>query len=407
MSDTRDRSPSGEDGASLRPLGTIAGGTTGPTLRELLDEPLESATRITQKTLAWFPVRVWRHFLQHNGFLLAAGISYQALFTIFAAIYLGFAVVGAWLGGEPGAVERLIAIINSYIPNLISEQGLVKPEQVRDIAESSGSVLTITGIVALVVIVWTAIGFVTYTRRAVRDTFGLPYDSRSVIILKARDFVAAVIFGAALIAGAVLVQITTWALDLVLSLFGWHADSGWMNAVFRALTLLVAFAINTAALALLFRFLTGTLLLWRRILPGSILGGAALALLQVGAGLLLRYTPSNPLLATFAVLIGFLLWFRINGIVVLVAAAWISISTSDRDLPLVELTDQERRRMERQAVVIAAHVRLRDAEAQLAAAPWWRRPRARRAARAAQDELERAVSAPDFTVTPRVRDLLG
>ena len=32
--------------------------------------------------MAWFPVRVWRHFLIHNGFLLAAGVSYQALFAI-------------------------------------------------------------------------------------------------------------------------------------------------------------------------------------------------------------------------------------------------------------------------------------------------------------------------------------
>lgn len=48
--------------------------------------------------MAWFPVRVWRHFLIHNGFLLAAGVSYQALFASFAAIYVAFAIAGLWLG---------------------------------------------------------------------------------------------------------------------------------------------------------------------------------------------------------------------------------------------------------------------------------------------------------------------
>lgn len=376
-------------------------------LRERFDEPIERATQITQRTLAWLPIRVWRHFLQHNGFLLAAGISYQSLFTIFAAIYLGFAVVGVWLGGDADAVGQLVDLINSYIPNLISTDGLVKPEQVQQIADSSGGLLTITGAIALIVIIWTAIGFVTYARRAVRDTFGLPYDSRSYLLLKARDLLAALIFGVALVAGSVLVQMTTWALDLVFSFAGWTTDSTWSNVSVRLLTLLVAFAINALALALLFRFLTGTSLRWRRIWPGSLLGGGALAVLQFGAGLLLVYTPSNPLLATFAIFIGFLLWFRINGIVILVAAAWISVATSDRDLPLVEITPEERERREQHALRIAAGVHLRDARAALASAPWWRRPAERRRLRRAFAEL-RALepSARPEADQLRLRDVL-
>ena len=74
---------------------------TEKSLRERFDAPINRATRITQATLAWFPVRVWRHFLIENGFLLAAGVSYVALFACFAAIYLAFAIAGLWLGGSP------------------------------------------------------------------------------------------------------------------------------------------------------------------------------------------------------------------------------------------------------------------------------------------------------------------
>jgi membrane protein len=175
----------------------------------------------------------------------------------------------------------------------------------------------------------------------------------------------------------------------------------------RALSLVVAFLVNAVALALLFRFLTGTSLRWRRIWPGSILGGAALALLQVGAGLLLRYTPSNPLIATFAIFIGFLLWFRITGIVILVAAAWIAVSTSDRDLPLVELTDAEREALEVHALSVAAQVRLREARERAHHASWWQRPVARRRVRrAARERDAAAAAAAALTARPRFRHFL-
>lgn len=364
-------------------------------LRDRLDEPMEKATTITRKTLAWFPIRVWRHFLQHNGFLLAAGISYQSLFAIFAALYLAFAVAGFWLGASTTAVDGLIHLINSYVPNLISEDGLVTPEQVNAVAAGSTGVLVTTGIVAVVVAVWTAIGFLTYTRRGVRDIFGLPFDGRSYVLLKARDLFAAIIFGAALIAGAVLGSVATWAMRLVFSLVGLGDQTLWWQLLARTLSLIVAFAINAGALAALFKFLSGTSLRWRTILPGSALGGAAIAILQLGAGLLLSYTPSNPLLATFAILIGFLLWFRINGIVILVASAWIAVATKDRDIPLVQQTEEERIAAEHAALTVAAQVGLRRARERRDAAPWWSRWRESQRVAAAERELgELEANAP-------------
>jgi membrane protein len=358
--------------------------TAQESLRVRFEEPAGRATRLTRRTLGWFPVRVWRHFLQHNGFLLAAGVSYQSLFAIFSAIYLVFAVVGIWLGGSKQAVDRLISLINDYVPGLISDHGLIKPQQVEDVATGSTGLLSVTGGIALVVVVWTAIGFVTFSRRAVRDIFGLPFDRRSYVLLKARDFLAALAYGVALLLGAGLGQVGTWALDLAFHALGWDVGGHWFGAVVRIITIAVAFAINAVALAGLFRLLTGASLRWERIWPGSLLGGAALVLLQIAAGYLLSYTPSNPLLATFAVFVGFLLWFRLNGIVLLVAASWIATSTLDRDLPLLEMTDEERIAAERAALLTAARVRLREARAEAARVSWWKAPAARRAVRAAE-----------------------
>lgn len=375
-----------------------------------LDAAVERATALTQRTLGLFPVRVWRHFLQHNGFLLAAGVSYQALFAIFAAIYLAFAVAGLWLGGSAVAVDGMIEIINSYIPNLIRDQGGVfTPDQVREIAASTTGILSVTGLIALGTVIWTAIGWVTFSRRATRDIFGLPPDGRSYVILKARDLLAAVIFGVSLLLGSLLSSASAAALSWLLRLWGWESALDGLTSI-RIGTVLVSFALLSAALAAMVRFLTGTSLEWRTIWPGALLGGGAMTVLQFGVGFLLSYTPTNPLLATFAIFIGLLLWFRINGVVMLVASSWIAVAAQDRDLPLQSQTEAERRAAEHRTLMQAARIRLREAESARDAAPWYRAWATERAVRAAERELgalEAAAPPPPAPATPLAQRLLS
>lgn len=376
--------------------------STQTTLRERFDEPISRATEITRKTLAWFPVRVWRHFLQHNGFLLAAGVSYQALFAIFAVVYVAFAIAGLWLGGSPEAIQGMINVINSYIPGLISDtdSGLFTVKQVTEIATSSAGVLAVTGLFALGTAAWTAIGFVTFARRAVRDIFGISPDRRSYVILKARDLLAATAFGVALILGFALTSVGTWALQLLFNLFGWGTGSIWYQLSLRGASIVVSFAVFSAALGALVRFLTGLSLPWRKIWPGALLGGGAITVLQVGAGWLLIYTPSNPLLATFAIFVGLLLWFRIIGVIILVAAAWIAVSARDDDLTLLPKTEAERLAEEHSALLLAAQVRLRTAREERARAPWYRVWAADRSVREAQDELAEVEAAAPAPLKP-------
>ena len=363
------------------------------------EEPISFATRVTKRTLAWFPVRVWRHFLIANGFLLAAGVSYQALFAIFAAVYVAFALAGLWLGGSEQAIQNLIDLINQYVPGLIDKDGPITPDAVAEIATNSASLFGITGAIALVTLIWTAIGWVTFSRRAVREIFVLPPDRRPYLLLKSGDLLAAALFGILLLIGGGLGAVGTWALDIVFSLFGLDTGSVWFSIGVRTATLLISFAINAAALAALYRFLTGTSLRWRTIWPGALLAGAAVTVLQLGAGWLLSYTPTNALLATFAIFVGLLLWFRLIGIIMLVGAAWIAISARDENIPLLEKTEAEQLAEEHAALLLAAQVRLRTAQEALDAAPWYARWAASGDVRRAEEELaEVKASAPP---TPR------
>lgn len=360
------------------------------TLRERLEVPLERATLLRDRTLGAFPVRVWRNYLRNNGFLLSAGMSYYVLFALFALLYVAFAGAGLWLGASSTAIEVLIRLVNTYIPGIIGESGLFTEDDVTQIAQDSTSLLGITGAIALGVAVWTAIGAVTFTRRAVRDLFGLPFDNRNYWLLKARDFFAALVFGGALLLGAILSWLGVWALGQVFHLLGWSTASWMFSLSVRTVSIVVAFVLDAGALALLVRFLTGTQLRWRYIWPGALLGGGAMVLLQLGAGLLLAHVPTNPLLASFAVMVGLLLWCRWLAIVVLVAASVIAITAADHDQPLEQEDEAQARRAELAALVLAGRVRVRRAREAEADAPWYRRASVRRALRAAEEALRDA-----------------
>jgi len=361
------------------------------TLRERLEQPLERAADLKERTLAAFPVRVWRGFLRGNGFLLSAGMSYYVLFSLFAALYVSFAVVGLWLGASSRAIDVLIQLINSYIPGLIGDGGLLSTKDVETIAQSSASLLTITGAIAVGFAAWTAISAVTFTRRAIRDIFGLPFDTRSYWLLKARDLFAGVLFGLALLAGAALSILSGWALDTVVELFGWDKNAWLLSSTGRLLWIVSAFAIDAGALAGLVRFLVGADLRWRFIWPASLLGAGAMVLLQLTAGILLNRVPSNPLLASFAVIIALLLWCRLLASVVLVAASWIAVTAADHNHPL-ELEDENAARLaEQEALVLAARVQLRRARDAHDEAPWYRRYMASRAVNRAKATLNAAI----------------
>ena len=132
---------------------------------------------------------------------------------------------------------------------------------------------------------------------------------------------------------------------------------------------------------------------------GSLLGSAALSVLQLLGGLVITGAGNNPLLATFAVFIALLLWFRLTGIVILVAASWIAVEAFDSHESLRLVTPEqlaaEQLEREQDALVTAARVRVREATAELEAANWMRRFAAKRRLDRAESELaELEAAAP-------------
>ncbi|MDZ4044842.1 MAG: YihY/virulence factor BrkB family protein, partial [Rhodoglobus sp.] len=264
-----------------------------------------------------FPVRVWLHFLDQNGLILAAGVSYQALFAVFAAVYVGFSIAGIWLVGRPETLASLVEIVNTAVPGLIGDDGILSVDELVSAGSLGTGFLTWTGVIAAGGLVWTAIGWITFSRMSVRAVLGLEKDKRNYFFMKARDLLVALVLGASLLVAAALSVASTEALDWIFGLVGVSTASAGYTLLARGSGFLIIFVINTLVLVTLFRFLSRAAIRWRRLWGGSLLGGAALLVLQLGSSLLAGGATRNPLLATFAVFIGLLLFFRLTSIVTL------------------------------------------------------------------------------------------
>lgn len=273
----------------------------------------------------WFmtlrPMRAFSHFTDVGGSVLSGGMSYQALFATFAALYVGFSVFGITLRGRPELLESLVDQINLFVPGLLGEHGVV---QLNTLLEAR--VLDWTSIVAGISLLWVALNWFTGTRRSFRIIFGLEVKQyRNAILLKLRDFVLALGFFLALIISAAL---TVFSSNLADMLLGWVGLSK-ENWLFGTLGMLARygalFIFDTLLLIAMHRFLAEVRVPKWNLLRGCLLGAAGMLVLKVLGGALLGGATSNPLLASFAVLIGLLLWFNFICRALLLTASWIAV----------------------------------------------------------------------------------
>ena len=279
------------------------------------------------------PVRVVFHYLGKRGPILASGLAFQAIFAVFAALWIGFAVAGLVIATNIGLRNSLIDVIAQTVPGLIKtdgSDGIVDPDLLLSAGIFGG-----TGAFAIVILLFSALNWLASAREATRSIFDLPNYDANPVLLKVKDLGLAVGFGALLILSTVLSVVSTLAFDTVLEWLGIR-DSTTSGIIGRIITLGVMFLLDTVVLAALYRVLAGVRIPLRRLRQGALIGAVALGGLKVLGNGLLGGASSNPLLAGFAVFLGLLIWFNLLCQIVLASAAWIAVGIKDDRIVLDE-----------------------------------------------------------------------
>lgn len=342
--------------------------STGPV------EQVKSAVERAQKSR---PARVFQRYSQTNGSLLSGGMAYQSLFAIFAAVWVGFSVVGIYVHSDKDLYDQLIATINQAVPNLVGPHGAISTEMLN----TANRTLSITGIIALVGLVWTALGWLSSTRTAIRAMFGVGNDKRNFFVQKGFDALQALAFGIGLIASALVALLTRQFLQGILGYLGFDEQSALSTIGVNSLSILISLLINFGTLAAMYRVLSHLYIPWRNLFFGSAIGAVALVVLSQASGFLLRGASRNPLLASFAVFVALLLWFNFVCQVILICGAWIATDMEDRGVSARRPgtgSEADRLRAEYADRLEAAQEEVRRASAAFAESGGWRERRRNR-----------------------------
>lgn len=333
--------------------------------------------------MAWVqsmrPVRVFKHFGDSNGAILASGMSYSAIFSLFAAVWALFSAMALILRDNQGLRDLVMGALESAAPGLVGEDGVIKPS----ILDQAG-VFGITGVIAVIGSLWTALGWLSGSRSAIRKIFDVPVSPpTSFIMLKLKDLGIMLAFGLAMILSSLLSVASTGLLKWIAGLMGIGEDEPVTLFLLRCASILVVLAADTLILAMLMRVLTGLRIPTRTLFIGALIGGVLVQILKLAGSALLGGASSNPIAASFAVLLGVLIFFNLLCTVLLLTASWIKVTMDDLGASPRKLTAKEadeaaavtelQARRERLA---ADRIRLRS---ELASTPRWRRRSIRRA----------------------------
>ncbi|WP_213814423.1 YihY/virulence factor BrkB family protein [Glaciihabitans sp. dw_435] len=278
------------------------------------------------------PVRVFTEYGSRRGPILASGLAYQAIFAVFAAIWVVFSVIGLFLEANKPLQDSLFALISTSVPGLLDTGDGTGAIDTKTLLETG--VLSWTGAIALGGLFFTALGWLASGRDSVRTMFGLGAPKTNFILLKLKDLGLGLGFGVALLVSAAMSVLSTSALDVV---FGWVSidpDNSIAGIVIvRIVGLLIVLGLDTIVLAAFFRFVAGIQIPFRRLAGGALLGGIGLGVLKALGSVLLGGATNNPLLASFAVIIGLLIWFNLTCQVILISAEWIAVGMTDAGIP--------------------------------------------------------------------------
>ncbi|HPZ35417.1 MAG TPA: YhjD/YihY/BrkB family envelope integrity protein, partial [Microbacteriaceae bacterium] len=132
-----------------------------------MSDPATPATRLEALIAFALRRRIVRAFLRYQdagGPMLADSVTYRALFSLFAGVFLGFSIAAIWLLAHPQAFEALVTTLERLVPGLIGAGGAIDPDELL-----APVAFTIAGAFASLGLVGAALGAVGSMRSALRQ----------------------------------------------------------------------------------------------------------------------------------------------------------------------------------------------------------------------------------------------
>jgi YihY family inner membrane protein len=224
---------------------------------------------------------------------LAALIAYYAFFSLFPLLLVMTTILGFVLRHHKALRMSIEKTVSSRIP-------VIDATQVSNL-KGSGLALAI----GLVLTLLAGIAVVQAFQHAMDEVWGVPIRSRpNFFVSRLRAIIMLGVLGAAtLLATAV-------------------SSLGELGGILHTVGLLGSVILNIAIVAVAFKVLTAADVSWRDVMPGAVLAGVALTILQAAGTALVAHQlkHANRTYGTFALVIGLLSWLYLGAQITIYAA---------------------------------------------------------------------------------------
>ena len=246
---------------------------------------------------------------------LAAAITYFGFLSFFPLLALAFSLVGVLTEVYPSAQDDVTRAVEQAFPSLVgSGEGQIDIQQVIDAKAGAG-------LVGLLGLAYAGLGWLDALRDALRRVFGTDDVAIGLVRKKLVDVFVLVLLGSSLLLSLAASSLATAATTYALEQVG-LADSLVATVLLRVLSVGLALAVDVVIFAILLSRLSGARLPWRQVRSGAVLAAVGFEVLKLVGTFLVGRTTTNPLYATFGVVVGLLVWINLVSRLLVFAAAW-------------------------------------------------------------------------------------
>jgi membrane protein len=288
-----------------------------------------------QRTRPW---RAWKRYGDAHGNVLAGGVGYFAFFSVFPAVALAFAVFGFVLRGHPDLLNTVFDALREQLPGMIKDPNNPGAGGIIPAKAPGADALTITGIIALVTLLISGMGWLGAMRTGIRAVFGADDTPGNFITDKLRDLGVMLSLGLGIALSGIFTSVASSLIRWVAGLVGF-AGASWL---LQAGVLVLSALADTGLMILLLRALSGVPVGTRGLFQGALIGGVGLTVMKAFAGQLISHATSNPLTASLGIVVGLLFWLNLMSRLTLLSAAWaandLEVATA-RDSATAEADD--------------------------------------------------------------------
>lgn len=256
-------------------------------------------------------VRAYERYVDCRGDQLAGSVTYFVFLSFFPIIALAFAAVGYLAEFNLEFRQQLEQAIDELLPGFATRLPIEEVAQAR----------TGAGVLGLLGLLYTGLGSLSALREALHVVWLKSVTDRpNFLVARLTDTVLMIGLGAALLASVSVTSVAQAATDWLLALVG--LEGALAATATRLLGLAVSLTFTTGVFLVLFRALSGTRRPARLVLRGAFVAAVGFEILKTVGALLIRGTLDNPVYASFAVLVGLMVWINLVARFLLLTAAW-------------------------------------------------------------------------------------